>query len=469
MPLAVMLLLGAANNWDEFLLEHSSWDHAPFFVRNAGYFIVIILAPIASGMFTARYASLPANCFSRYSPLLLPLIFWALLSIPLLHIIEIHPLLLLPAAFLLLLYLLFLIGFAFTARRKQRSLQIKKGLLQLGVCLGAAFLAAGLNIWQIRSNILPAVNPAIESIGHGIIIDTYMPFAANNKLAVPDNPPSLRLTENHPRLDGAIALLPVYGAAAQAVYAGLSTQDYEKYLDNPSPKPPHIKDLVECNNTPEAWAGLLGGHTDIFFGVTPSSEQLQAALAGGLDPEIIPIGKDAFVFMVNIHNPVDSLTVEQIRDIYRKKITNWKDVDGENEKIMAFQRPEGSGSQTAMTEQVMGGLELADPLREEYMIGMGDIINAVAEFRNRRESIGYTFRWYSQVQFPSDQIKLLAINGVSPLPENIANDTYPFTVPLVAVTVRPRSPETQALIDWLLGPEGQALIRKTGYVPLHPD
>ena len=390
----------------------------------------------------------------------------------------------LPAV-MLLAYLRFLPGFACTASHKQRRLQIEKDLPQLGACLGVLFLVAGLNLWPIESAMAAAIEPeiaqegdeylpsstidlsdlratilsvsleTIESVGHGVNIYDYLPGAPGNKLVVPDTPPSLSITENYPRLDGAIALLPVYGAAAQALYANLPLYSYEKYVD--------------CNNTPEAWELLIGGYIDIFFGVPPSSEQLQTARAEGFEPEITPIAKDAFVFMVNIHNPVNGLSVEQIRDIYRKKITNWKDVDGENEKIMAFQRPEGSGSQTAMTEQVMGGLELADPLREEYMIGMGDIINAVAEFRNRRESIGYTFRWYSQVQFPSDQIKLLAINGVSPLPENIANDTYPFTVPLVAVTVRPRSPETQALIDWLLGPEGQALIRKTGYVPLHPD
>ena len=478
MLVIVLPLLAYAGMWLKFMtldLQYVTLDYEYDAARlslleTAGYAAGIFITPIAAGWLFARYMPLPPACFSRYWPLIAPPAFCCLLSaliIPLLLAIPVE--LAAHIALLCLLYLLYLLGFALSAHRRQPALCIKKGLLQLSACMIAALSPAGLITWQIKSNILPAVDPAIESIGHGVDVYEYLPFAADNKLVVPDTPPSLSITENHPRLDGAIALLPVYGAAAQAVYAGLSTQDYGEYQDDPAPKLPHIGDLVECNNTSYAWERLVSGKTDIFFGAPPSERQLRLASVNELEPEITPIAKDAFVFMVNIHNPVDSLTVEQIRDIYRKKITNWEDVGGADEKILAFQRPEGSGSQTAMTEQVMAGLTLAKPLQEESIAGMGDIINAVAEFRNRKEAIGYTFRWYSQVQFPSDQIKLLAINGVPPLPENIADNTYPFAGSFVAVTLRPRSPETQALLDWLLGPEGQALIRKTGYVPLHPD
>ncbi|WP_279401693.1 substrate-binding domain-containing protein [Piscibacillus salipiscarius] len=61
-----------------------------------------------------------------------------------------------------------------------------------------------------------------------------------------------------------------------------------------------------------------------------------------------PIGREAFVFFVHADNPVDSLKVEEIQGIYSGNITNWKEVGGEDVEIRAFQRPEGSGSQTML-------------------------------------------------------------------------------------------------------------------------
>ena len=64
----------------------------------------------------------------------------------------------------------------------------------------------------------------------------------------------------------------------------------------------------------------------------------------GVELEIVPIVKDAFVFFVNTENPVESLTLEQIQGIYTGNIKNWKDVGGDNERIVAYQRPANSGS-----------------------------------------------------------------------------------------------------------------------------
>ena len=61
---------------------------------------------------------------------------------------------------------------------------------------------------------------------------------------------------------------------------------------------------------------------------------------------------------------------------------------------------------------------------------------------------------------------MLAIDGIEPTPENIASGAYPFTEPVLAVTARPLSPQSKSLLDWILGPEGQDLIARIGYVPL---
>jgi phosphate transport system substrate-binding protein len=102
------------------------------------------------------------------------------------------------------------------------------------------------------------------------------------------------------------------------------------------------------------------------------------------------------------------------------------------------------------------------------MEGMGDVVLGVAEYRNRQNALGYSFRWYATVLFTHPDIRLLAIDGVTPTPENIQSGAYPLTVPLLAVTARPLSPQSRNLIDWIVGPEGQNLLDRVGYVPIRP-
>ena len=97
---------------------------------------------------------------------------------------------------------------------------------------------------------------------------------------------------------------------------------------------------------------------------------------------------------------------------------------------------------------------------------MGDLINDIAEYRNRSDAIGYSFRWYATAQYANPDIRLLAVDGVPPTEENIRSGSYPLTVPFMAVTVRPLSPESEKLLEWMTGHEGRDLIRRTGYTPL---
>lgn len=98
---------------------------------------------------------------------------------------------------------------------------------------------------------------------------------------------------------------------------------------------------------------------------------------------------------MNSENSVTSLTTEQIQAIYSGEITNWMEVGGENRSIRAFQRPEGSGSQSALL-RFMDGKELMPPLKKDVASGMGDVVTEVAEYENRDNAIGYSFRYYTQ-------------------------------------------------------------------------
>ena len=296
-----------------------------------------------------------------------------------------------------------------------------------------------------------------ERIEDEVDLSRYHPFrennllkGENNLLKTLDETAAVSFEENYPRLDGATAAYPVYSAMAQALYKGLNESSVEKY--------------VACSKTDEAYERLIRGEIDIFFGAQPSAGQIESAKENGIDFTLTPIAREAFVFFVNRGNPVSSLTLGQIQDIYQKKITNWNSVGGYNEKIMPFQRPVDSGSQTIMLAMVMRDKALPAPLWEEYATGMGGMISRVAEYRNYSSAIGYSFRYFATGMKPNENIKLLAIDGVEPTIENIRNCTYPFTIDVYAVTAGVTTENTDKLIDWVLSEQGQRFIETCGYV-----
>lgn len=161
---------------------------------------------------------------------------------------------------------------------------------------------------------------------------------------------------------------------------------------------------------------------DLMFAAAPSEEQLQTARENGLSLRFTLIGKEAFVFLVNRDNPVQSLTVEQIGAIYTGDIRNWSDVGKGYETILAFQCAEGSGSKGAMQNLVM---------QRRVMPGLPD---GVANYSIVPCAIGYSFRYDATCMKNSDAIWLLEISDVALSIENIRNGTYPFIKGLYIVT-----------------------------------
>jgi len=300
------------------------------------------------------------------------------------------------------------------------------------------------------------------------------PFKPDNGLAKLDKPASLQFTEldSMPRLDGATAAYPVYAAFVEAVYKGLG--DYYTVNKNNNEKDISTAfvaserfplDLVKCSKTGTAYERLIAGQTDMIFVAEPSKAHLEEIKAKGDEFVLTPIGSEAFVFFTNSKNSVESLTIKQIKDIYSGKITRWKEVGGPWNKILPYQRPENSGSQTVMQNKVMKDMIMLEQTRETRAGGMGEIISQVASYKNAKNAIGYSFMYYSTEMIRNNQIKYLAIDGVKPTPETVRNKTYPFTVPVYAVTLKSNKKENVSkFLNWILSEEGQGLVEETGYV-----
>ncbi len=206
---------------------------------------------------------------------------------------------------------------------------------------------------------------------------------------------------------------------------------------------------------------------DLVLATGPSAEELALAGASGVTLLCEPVCLDAFVFITHIDNPVSSLTVAQIRDIYAGRITNWSEVGGEDRRIVPYQREPNSGSQTAMETLVMQGEPLSAAEANTVSEGMGRLVSRVGEYRNDTVSLGYTYQYYLNALYQNDQIKTLSIEGVAPTPENLQSGAYPLTTYYYAV-LRGGEEATPAgrFQQWLLSDEGQACIAQAGYVPL---
>ena len=205
---------------------------------------------------------------------------------------------------------------------------------------------------------------------------------------------------------------------------------------------------------------------DLVLGTGPNADERKAAEDAGVELVMTPVCYDAFVFLVNSENPVENLTVDQIRGIYTGAIGRWEEVGGlKDALIAAFQRPHGSGSQTAMEELVMDGYQLKVAENNFISDGMADLIAQIGNYDNSRNAIGYSYLYYVDSLYKSGVVKVLAVDGVSPAPENLQSGAYPFTVYYYAVYAK-GNVNAERFVDWLVSDAGQACVAQAGYVPL---
>jgi phosphate transport system substrate-binding protein len=167
------------------------------------------------------------------------------------------------------------------------------------------------------------------------------------------------------------------------------------------------------------------------------------------------IGKDALSVYLNEDNPVDNLTMEELKKIYTCEVKKWNELGGDNSDIVPIVRTPNSGTYSYFKRHVLLDKDYCDDtiVRASY--------NGVFEYiSNNRNSIGF-----GGIKIHKG-VKHVNIDGVEPTENNIMNDTYPIIRYLHFYTVSNAGGETKEFIDWTLSPEGQKIIKKAGFVPL---
>jgi len=226
-----------------------------------------------------------------------------------------------------------------------------------------------------------------------------------------------------------------------------------------------IEKMTRHHGTHGAYVNLIEGKADVILVARrPSEDELKLARERAVELDVRPVALDAFAFIMNVENPVRTLTLKQIQEIYTGKITNWKEVGGGDTEIKAYQRDRNSGSQELMKQLVMKDLEMIDAPRMVLM-GMSGPINRLSR---DKQGIGYTVYFYKEYMARDERIKFCAVDGILPSYDTIKAKKYPLTTEVFVVIRQGQNAESPAcrFRDWLLAEEGQAAVKESGYVPI---
>lgn len=277
----------------------------------------------------------------------------------------------------------------------------------------------------------------------------------------------------YPSIDGSTVMVPMAIEFARQ-HLKLSEADLSVFVAFSTTHNAYLN-LINC--APNGSAALIMEEAvmdathpvDLMIGTEPSNEELALAEEQGVTLIKKPICYDAFVFITHVSNPVESLSLDEIRAIYKGEILNWKELGGNDAEIEAYQRDQNSGSQTAMENMVMQGeLILSYQTVGIYFVGeMSSLVEKIGGYESSENGIGYTYKYYLDELYHDDSIKILSIDGIYPSEENLRSGVYPLTVQYYGVIREGDEKKAGGLfLDWILTEEGQRCVQQAGYIPV---
>jgi len=152
---------------------------------------------------------------------------------------------------------------------------------------------------------------------------------------------------------------------------------------------------------------------------------------------------------------VSNLTIDQLKQIYTGKISNWKQVGGKDSKIVVYSRENNSGTYVYFKDNVLNGQDYSPSCQN--LPGTAAVVNAVSKDAS---GIGYGGHGYSK------GVKMCSVNGIEPTEKNIGSGKYPISRSLFMYLRNRPGGEIKKYIDWILSPAGQKIVTEAGYFPL---
>jgi len=232
---------------------------------------------------------------------------------------------------------------------------------------------------------------------------------------------------------------------------------------------PDVRISVTGGGSGAGLAALINGTTDIANASRPiKPEEVDQGKQKGFTPQEHVVARDAIAVIVNPENPVGQLTLDQIADIYSGKISNWKDVGGDDRPIVRLSRETNSGTHVYFLEHVLRHGRPDDKTlfsTDTLLLPSSEGISA--EIRQNPNAIGY-----DGLGYVTPDLKVIAVAAspggayVRPSVQTVNNKTYPIARDLYMYTAGEATGRTLAYLQWILGPEAQALVATLGFVPV---
>jgi phosphate transport system substrate-binding protein len=210
-------------------------------------------------------------------------------------------------------------------------------------------------------------------------------------------------------------------------------------------------------------AALINGTTEICQASRPMKDEEKASVKQQRNAEVseIPVAVDALAVYLNTGNPIEHLTMEQVRRIFQGEITNWKDVGGKDGNIVLYGRENSSGTYVFFKEHVLANGDFAE--RYQPLGGTAAVINAVVKDTN---GVGYGGIGYAKDIKTISVAKDATSEPVAPTMENALSNKYPLSRFLFWYTAGATAGPTKEFVDWVLGPQGQGIVKEIGFYPL---
>ena len=232
---------------------------------------------------------------------------------------------------------------------------------------------------------------------------------------------------------------------------------------------PEVRLSVTGGGSGTGLAALINGTVDIANASRAiKAEERKQAEVNGIQPVEFVVARDAIAVIVNPRNPVRRLTLPQLSAIYSGRITNWREVGGEDRPIVLLSRETNSGTHVYFLEHVLRlGKNDDKTLFSPDTLLMPSSEGISAEIRRNPNAIGY-----DGLGYVTSDLKTIAVakddGGAYVLPSiaTVNDKTYPIARDLYMYTRGEPAGVVNAYLDWVLGPEAQKIVADLGFVPV---
>ncbi len=203
---------------------------------------------------------------------------------------------------------------------------------------------------------------------------------------------------------------------------------------------PEVEVILEPMSRAEILAGINAGDTHA------------GLLLGAPDEDVFytPVAHETLVIVVHADNPVHGLTADEARALFNGRTASWREVGGHDQSVQVMVPPQGTSLRRSLDTLVLAGLDVSPSARLAADPQIAHSLVAATP-----GSVG----WLSASTL-AEGVKILSVNGLTPTPENVWSQLYPFGAPVVFVAQAEPSGDLRAFLDWIISPSGQRIVRR---------